>query len=352
MVTKLSLLVLFSTGIYFGETIKLNNKPLKENAIKATLVHNLQDNNGEGYYQGTSLAMAPDGRYVVLDVGNKTVRIFSKEGKELKVFGKEGNGPGELSQPFRVFANNTRIFIRQDMKISIFDFEGNHIKDTSLLSGGSSGFPIFHDGKLLLTFQGNTKEKSFVINNSGEITDRVKNMEYERPEGGEQTRIMIKSSFDLVSTGDGFFRAGKGEYKIEQLDKSFNVLKTYTKEFSRHKRDFSRFQINIDDDDMTDKERKRMMARMMSNMKKRFGEYQDDVSSMLGYHKGKLFVRAANEGREELKIHVIENDAFLTEIVVPVNGEISSSRIENGKLLICAKNDDDGPMALVYNLNI
>ncbi len=73
---------------------------------------------------------------------------------------------------------------------------------------------------------------------------------------------------------------------------------------------------------------------------------------MLGYIDGKLFISAASEGEGKMLIHVIENDKFLTEKIVEVDGEISESRIENGKLIINYKHKEDGPLVDVFSLNI
>lgn len=352
MFLKISLLVILSTGVYLSNKIQLNEDPINNALVKVEKLFDLGSKDNEGYYQGTSASHTKSGRFVVLDRGNKKVHVFSRGGEEILVFGKEGNGPGELSRPFRVFASDSRIFVRQDMKISIFNFQGKHIKDASIISSGSTGFPIIHKGKILLTFRGNTRDKMVILDENGNVENRVENTEYIAPEAGEDDgmRVMITPNFKLLSANNGFYRANSGEYSFDYLDQNFNLKTTFTKLFSRAKRDFSRFKINIDDDSMTKEQLARETAKAMQSMKSRLGEYQDDVSAILGFEKGKLFLATASDDPSSLRMHVIEGNQFLSDLTVKVDGEVDETRIENGVLLINYKHPENGPIISAYSI--
>jgi hypothetical protein len=47
----------------------------------------------------TDVAVGPDGTLLVLDASSSNVRVFDRRGQHLQTFGREGRGPGELTNP-------------------------------------------------------------------------------------------------------------------------------------------------------------------------------------------------------------------------------------------------------------
>lgn len=47
-----------------------------------------------------SLAVHPDGRFAVVDLGNKVVTLFSVDGRPVGTVGAEGKGPGQYQEPY------------------------------------------------------------------------------------------------------------------------------------------------------------------------------------------------------------------------------------------------------------
>src|SRR5688500_9306478 len=70
-----------------------------------------------------------DGRVAVLDIGRHRVQLFAPDGAFLRSIGRQGQGPGELAQPWRLIraAGDT---------IGVYDMEG-HLELLSLTGEGS-----------------------------------------------------------------------------------------------------------------------------------------------------------------------------------------------------------------------
>lgn len=67
----------------------------------------------------------------ILDSRNFCIVKFSDQGKFLKKFGRQGNGPGEFTRPYDLEIQNDTIFLadNEQKKMVLFDQNGNFIKD-------------------------------------------------------------------------------------------------------------------------------------------------------------------------------------------------------------------------------
>lgn len=81
----------------------------------------------------TDVAVAPDGSIFVADGhGNNRVVKFSKDGRFLMAWGKEGTGPGEFNEPHCLaFDSRGRLFVgdRVNRRIQIFDQDGRYLDE-------------------------------------------------------------------------------------------------------------------------------------------------------------------------------------------------------------------------------
>jgi hypothetical protein len=343
------ILMVVTSLIYYSNEIKLKTKPTTDNAYSIEQTHEFMDD--EGFYSRTSLSKNSKGQFALLDAGNKTVNIYDKNGKLLEQFGSEGNGPGEWSNPFKVFTTENRIYVRDDMKVTIHDFNGKHIKDITLLSGGTAGTPLVAKGKLIITYEGNSRELMKQFSEDGELISTVENEGYVAPEAGRnETRVMIRIAFRLWPTESGYLKANNGEYKFEVLDNSFKSVKSYKRDFERIPRDFQAIMNNIKIDTDDPKEKARMMAGMEQRLMARLGKFQDDVSSVLGEYDNAYFVAVATDGENKLDIDVIKDDKLFTQLTLEERESIEEIRMENGSLIVNFKSDETGPFARVYSI--
>jgi hypothetical protein len=111
------------------------------------------------YVLGTiwSFAVNDEGTIFILDGKEMNVKVFGRDGKFLRIIGREGQGPGEIHMANRVFCpdNATLAVVMMD-RLSYFKSTGEPVKDVSLASlspselrpaamGGFFGYFIVRD---------------------------------------------------------------------------------------------------------------------------------------------------------------------------------------------------------------
>jgi hypothetical protein len=115
------LFYLFLTSLAYtlAETpliLSLPDTKILEKPIRAELVLKIgSDKANEDFYKLHSFTVDKNGQIYILDAGNSRIQCFSKEGKFLFSFGRQGQGPGELSN------NSTKIKILSDGNIYVID---------------------------------------------------------------------------------------------------------------------------------------------------------------------------------------------------------------------------------------
>ena len=101
----------------------------------------------------TDVAIAPNGDIFVSDgYENNRVVKFSKDGKFIKAWGKQGSGPGEFNVPYTLeFDSRGRLFVgdRFNSRIQIFDQDGNYLEEWKQF-GRPSGIFITPDDTILV----------------------------------------------------------------------------------------------------------------------------------------------------------------------------------------------------------
>ena len=86
----------------------------------------------------TVFSVQDSGQIAILDVGNKRVLLFSEKGEFLFRMGRNGEGPGEFTNPSEIANDdqgNLYIFDAQALKIIVFDAQGTFIKNIRLPQG-------------------------------------------------------------------------------------------------------------------------------------------------------------------------------------------------------------------------
>lgn len=149
-----SFLILFSCGldqsnsveIIEGVTVYKNgNYPVKRDmTIKTELLFILNQDTGDTTDVIRSISAIEtddDGNIYVLDRRRGSVFKYSSDGNFDKVFGKRGNGPGEMTAPMEMLSSEDTVYIadRRLRKIIVFNTEGEYIRDIIPLR--DNGFP-------------------------------------------------------------------------------------------------------------------------------------------------------------------------------------------------------------------
>ena len=84
----------------------------------------------------SEMALDGFGRLYILDKTNFKIYIYTEEGKYINEFGAYGWGAGFLHSPVSIAYDNQYLYILDDKRISIFDPDGNYIKEISLKQKG------------------------------------------------------------------------------------------------------------------------------------------------------------------------------------------------------------------------
>ncbi len=81
-------------------------------------------------FQPIHFLMDEEGRYYVLDYGNKRIAVFDQDGKYSHGIGREGQGPGEFQFPWLLSARDGYVTVLDSRlrRTSIFDYNGRFIK--------------------------------------------------------------------------------------------------------------------------------------------------------------------------------------------------------------------------------
>lgn len=101
-----------------------------------------------------------DGRLAVANSGSGEVRVFGGNGEHLANWGRQGEGPGEFRNPWRLKSwpsDSVGVWDRRLRRVTIFDSGGTLGRTVDLVSGDWSGLlewvDVFPDGTLLVTHQ-------------------------------------------------------------------------------------------------------------------------------------------------------------------------------------------------------
>jgi hypothetical protein len=120
---KIQFVILIILAIFCGYAFaeephikSLHYTKILEKPIRAELVLKIgSDKANEAFYKLRSFTVDKNGQIYILDSGNSRIQCFSKEGKFLFGFGRQGQGPGELSN------DASKIKILSDGNIYVID---------------------------------------------------------------------------------------------------------------------------------------------------------------------------------------------------------------------------------------
>lgn len=98
----------------------------------------------------------PDGRWVVANRGDNTLRFYSADGRFLNSVGGTGDGPGEFKQIMGLYLVHAEIWVMQFVAmypIHVFDLEGNYLRTLHIRPPDDHPFlfnqGVFPDGTFL-----------------------------------------------------------------------------------------------------------------------------------------------------------------------------------------------------------
>ncbi len=90
-------------------------------------------------FRASQYLMGEDDNYYVNDRGNVRIAVFGPDGKYLRSFGRDGDGPGAFRYPRLLWIrnDNVAVFDSRNRRTSLFHIDGSFIQTFSHLKGGS-----------------------------------------------------------------------------------------------------------------------------------------------------------------------------------------------------------------------
>lgn len=354
------MLIFISLIIIQSSIHKINSVEVKSNAL--SFVNDITLPNGDDeFYSEIQIQITKSERIVIFDKGNSRFTIYDKTGKKLRVFGKEGNGPGELSQVFWFFTSNNRILAIKRLNMLIFDLYGNLIKD---LKGDFSNYTIDNKSKQLRFVSPlilNNKIKSITLNLNGELLSTEEN-EYYDPEKKRIVNDLIKGTEESYQKAQGYIdyknmylQHFKGSYKFQIVELNGKILKTYTRDFPRLKlREDQFLNITINKNMRKDIQKKQLelKARYYDTLMKESNGYQDDIERIIGLYKNYILIKTASSDKEILSIDVLDSDFKLYSTFEKKYEDLQNVFIKQNKMVFSMKNDDIGPYTIISDIQI
>jgi len=189
----------------------------------------LEGDENKMFYRISDVKVDSRGNIYVLERGNKRVQKFDKNGNYLMTIGKEGEGPGEFTNPIELFVTNDLfIYVLDDrnMRVSKFSHSGNFLnsfrpkhrpidfivdsnKNTIVLENGHPDFKFFK-----------YDEKGNIIQSFGEIIKGNNIFE---------TAIFNKGCVS-IDEYDCIYMSYTQPYKIEKYDSNGKLTAIYSRE--------------------------------------------------------------------------------------------------------------------------
>jgi len=208
-----------------------------------------ESRNDDNYYFSKISALYVDNREnIYLIEGNeRQVRLFDKDGKFIRKFGRKGRGPGEFLYPTYVYVNDSIIYVVDsgNRKISSYFIDGTFLTDLRVDVGATPGAVVIDSvGNYILfcikfTVQGDMC-KIVRINAKGEIISESENLPWQKRKFifTENGTMGVPSPFapcGYISYNKytNFIYYGFSDnYEITVLDKNFNNVMIIEKQAS------------------------------------------------------------------------------------------------------------------------
>jgi len=142
-------------------------------------------------FRASQYLMGEDGYFYVNDRGNTRIAVFGPDGKYVRSFGRDGDGPGEFRSPNLLWIrdNNVAVFDMRNRRTSLFNINGTFLRSFSYSKGGSfSALHPLQDGCMVVidtdlssiaqSLESIRIPMATVINAAGDTLSQVKSPPY------------------------------------------------------------------------------------------------------------------------------------------------------------------------------
>lgn len=166
---------------------------------------------------------SPDGELYLVERLNPRIHRWSKEGKYLGNFSKEGQGPGELQSPQLIYVTDDEVWVydRPTALFSVFTREGKFQKTVPYMVGRVRRFAVVNDQYILAGYlfrDKNPRDEFHLLDHEGnsvKLLKSIKNEMFLTPAEGDDS-FHIKAygpELDIFSDKKGSFWFGFSQEK-------------------------------------------------------------------------------------------------------------------------------------------
>ncbi len=193
----------------------------------------------QAFSQLVGFVVADDGRVFALDMQDKKVKIFDSNGDFIKTFGKEGQGPGELSMPSGIsMTPDGELMVEDAMnrRLSFFSVEGEFLHQVSIAD--KTGLVNLNIGP-----EGNMLGREIVLEESQMFFDimkydpelkplfKIDRMPFPNPLQGKINILEIISLYSFDNQGHVVY-GRTDKYEIKFYDAAGRHFRTVKKEYN------------------------------------------------------------------------------------------------------------------------
>jgi hypothetical protein len=287
---------------------------------------------------------------IVLDWKYNVVKVFDKNGKHIRTFGKHGQGPGEIQGPSRMYLKGGKdigILDSANNRFSYFSKEGECLKETSLGKNvrifraipDSRGF-LYGDTFIL---DGNIRKDSILkFDPEFNLVSTVTSFEkaYTRRELNPVREGLVYQ----VMADDCLIWAHTYEYALHVLDPEGKLIKKIIKDYK---------QIKI-----TEKNKEKIIKDMWgdqpppSGLKIAIPKHYPPMYYLLGDDKGRIYIRTyERDSKGQIKWDVFDKEGrFILSFFHPEKDIVFVFKNDKAYSMILESEEEGIPLVKRYKM--
>ncbi|PIE77854.1 MAG: hypothetical protein CSA15_11195 [Candidatus Delongbacteria bacterium] len=174
-----------------------------------------------------SYTITNSGSIYILEKDDNKIYIFNSSGEFMSSFGNRGGGPGEFIAPVGIFSSPDHIYVPDILskKVSLFDLDGNFIKDYTNLSSLPISNQLFKD-TLFVGFIMNQKIIEGKLNINRDLTVKDLDLNPIKTVLSTTKNVDINNMFSNKND-EPIFCVGKSMIYIESCSESEVKIEVY-----------------------------------------------------------------------------------------------------------------------------
>ena len=193
------------------------------------------DSPDASFVSATGLDVLPDGTVYVIDSKDSRVKVFDAAGKFLRAFGRQGQGPGEMSQPTGILITPGREVLVEDTlnrRLTFFALDGTFLRHVSTAKAlGMTGIQMDSKGLIVARSMGLAEDGKMALEvktYDAEFNPKVRLASFEM-QISAQIKINPFSAMNLLYAlgREGLLYLGSAKaYEIRVVSAEGKLLKT------------------------------------------------------------------------------------------------------------------------------